>query len=37
MRGGYYGGKPQLLRRIFRVVNQNGKWIVKGARMEAIS
>lgn len=37
VRGGYWEGNLSSSVEMFRVVNQNGKWIVKGARMEAIS
>jgi hypothetical protein len=37
VRGGYWEGNLSSSVEMFRVVNQNGKWVVKGARMEAIS
>ncbi len=37
VRGGYWEGNLNSSVEMFRVVNQNGKWVVKGARMEAIS
>jgi hypothetical protein len=37
VRGGYYEGNLSSSIELFQVVNENGKWIVKGARMEAIS
>lgn len=37
VRGGYWEGNLSSSVEMYRVVNQNGKWIVKGARMEAIS
>jgi membrane-bound lytic murein transglycosylase len=37
VRGGYYEGNLSSSIELFQVVNENDKWIVKGARMEAIS
>ena len=37
VRGGYYEGNLSSSLELFQVVNENGKWVVKGARMEAIS
>jgi len=37
VRGGYFEGNLSSSLELFQVVNQNGKWAVKGARMEAIS
>ena len=37
VRGGYYEGNLSSSIELFQVVNENGKWVVKGARMEAIS
>ena len=37
VRGGYYEGNLSSSLELFQVVNENGKWIVKGQRMEAIS
>jgi hypothetical protein len=37
VRGGYWEGNLSSSIEMFRVVNENGKWVVKGARMEAIS
>lgn len=37
VRGGYWEGNLSSSIELFRVVNENGKWVVKGARMEAIS
>lgn len=37
VRGGYWEGNLSSSTEMYRVVNDNGKWIVKGARMEAIS
>jgi hypothetical protein len=37
VRGGYWEGRLSSSTELFRVVHENGKWIVKGARMEAIS
>ena len=37
VRGGYWEGNLSSSIELFRVVNDNGKWVVKGARMEAIS
>jgi hypothetical protein len=37
VRGGYWEGNLSSSVEMFRVVNENGRWVVKGARMEAIS
>lgn len=37
VRGGYWEGNLSSSIELFRVVDENGKWVVKGARMEAIS
>jgi hypothetical protein len=37
VRGGYWEGNLSSSIELFRVVNDHGKWVVKGARMEAIS
>jgi hypothetical protein len=37
VRGGYYEGNLSSSLELFQVVNENGKWVVKGQRMEAIS
>jgi hypothetical protein len=37
VRGGYWEGNLSSSIELFRVVNDKGKWVVKGARMEAIS
>jgi hypothetical protein len=37
VRGGYWEGNLSSSIEMFRVLNENGKWVVKGARMEAIS
>jgi hypothetical protein len=37
VRGGYWEGNLSSSIEMYRVVNDNGKWVVKGARMEAIS
>lgn len=37
VRGGYYEGNLSSSLELYQVVNQNGKWVVKGQRMEAIS
>ena len=37
VRGGYWEGNLSSSIEMFRVVNENGRWVVKGARMEAIS
>jgi hypothetical protein len=37
VRGGYWEANLSSSVEMFRVVNENGKWVVKGARMEAIS
>ena len=37
VRGGYWEGNLSSSIELYRVVNDNGKWVVKGARMEAIS
>jgi hypothetical protein len=37
VRGGYWEGNLSSSVEMFRVVNEKGKWVVKGARMEAIS
>ncbi|HEV2854808.1 MAG TPA: hypothetical protein VHC97_18585 [Thermoanaerobaculia bacterium] len=37
VRGGYYEGNLSSSLELFQVVRENGKWIVKGQRMEAIS
>ncbi len=37
VRGGYYEGNLSSSLELFQVVQKNGKWIVKGQRMEAIS
>lgn len=37
VRGGYFEGNLSSSIELYRVLNQNGKWVVKGARMEAIS
>ena len=37
VRGGYWEGNLSSSAELFRVVRENGKWVVKGARMEAIS
>jgi len=37
VRGGYWEGNLSSSIELFRVVNEQGKWVVKGARMEAIS
>ncbi len=37
VRGGYWEGNLSSSTELFLVVNRNGKWIVKGARMEAMS
>jgi hypothetical protein len=37
VRGGYYEGNLSSSLELFQVVNENGKWTVKGSRMEAIS
>jgi len=37
VRGGYWEGNLSSSIELFRVVDEHGKWIVKGARMEAIS
>lgn len=37
VRGGYFEGNLSSSLELFQVVNENGKWVVKGARMEAIS
>lgn len=37
VRGGYWEGNLSSSIELFRVLNENGRWVVKGARMEAIS
>ena len=37
VRGGYYEGNLSSSLELYQVVNENGKWVVKGQRMEAIS
>jgi len=37
VRGGYWEGNLSSSIELYRVVRENGKWVVKGARMEAIS
>lgn len=37
VRGGYYEGNLSSSVEAFQVVRQNGRWVVKGARMEMIS
>ncbi|HKI02702.1 MAG TPA: hypothetical protein VKK31_12050 [Thermoanaerobaculia bacterium] len=37
VRGGYYEGNLSSSLELFQVMNENGKWVVKGQRMEAIS
>ena len=37
VRGGYYEGNLSSSIELYQVVRENGKWIVKGQRMEAIS
>jgi len=37
VRGGYFEGNLSSSFELYRVLNENGKWVVKGARMEAIS
>ena len=37
VRGGYWEGNLSSSIEMYRVVNDNGKWVVKGARVEAIS
>jgi hypothetical protein len=37
VRGGYWEGNLSASTELYRVLNENGKWVVKGARMEAIS
>ena len=37
VRGGYWEGNLSSSIELFRVVNEQGKWVVKGSRMEAIS
>lgn len=37
VRGGYYEGNLSSSLELYQVVNKNGKWVVKGQRMEAIS
>jgi hypothetical protein len=37
VRGGYWEGNLSSSIEMFRVVRENGMWVVKGARMEAIS
>jgi hypothetical protein len=37
VRGGYWEANLSSSVEMFRVLNENGKWAVKGARMEAIS
>jgi hypothetical protein len=37
VRGGYFEGNLSSSVEAFRVVRQNGRWVVKGARMETIS
>ena len=37
VRGGYWEANLSSSTEMFRVLNENGKWVVKGARMEMIS
>lgn len=37
VRGGYYEGNLSSSIELYQVVRENGKWVVKGQRMEAIS
>jgi hypothetical protein len=37
VRGGYWEGNLSASTELYRVLNENGKWVVTGARMEAIS
>jgi hypothetical protein len=37
VRGGYYEGNLSSSLELYQVVNENGRWVVKGQRMEAIS
>jgi hypothetical protein len=37
VRGGYWEGNLSSSTEMYRVLKENGKWVVKGARMEAIS
>ena len=37
VRGGYYEGNLSSSLELYQVVKENGKWVVKGQRMEAIS
>jgi hypothetical protein len=37
VRGGYWEGNLSASTEMYRVVNDKGKWVVKGVRMEAIS
>jgi len=37
VRGGYWEGNLSSSIELYRVLHENGKWVVKGARMEAIS